>query len=142
MFKKLSFIAVCLTFFTTANALAADAPMSVDGATTVDVKQAEALFNDDGVIIIDPRKQSDFDTAHIPGAIHLDIKGKSTNLTEKSLNEATDGDKAAKIMFYCNGPSCPRSADACVKAAGWGFSNLYYFRDGLPAWEAAGLPVE
>ncbi|WP_135081706.1 rhodanese-like domain-containing protein [Terasakiella sp. SH-1] len=125
-----------------APALAAEAPMTVEGAVTVDVAKAEELFNDDAVVFVDPRKKSDFDRAHIPGAVHLDIKGKSTNMTEASLSEAVGGDKTTKIVFYCNGPSCPRSANSCVKAKAWGFSNLFYFRDGIPAWEAAGLPVE
>jgi len=138
----ISYMFVAIAYFVTVPAFAGDAPMSVDGAKTVDVKEAEALFDDDSVVFIDPRKQSDFDRSHIPGSIHLDIKGKSTNLSEATLSEAVGGDKATKVVFYCNGPSCPRSANGCVKAKGWGYTNLFYFRDGLPAWEAAGLPVE
>lgn len=142
MRKLFSCLIIATAFLFSSQLMAADAPMTVDGAKTIDVTEAEALFNDDSVVFIDPRKESDFNRSHIPGAIHLDIKGKSTNLSETTLSEATEGDKATKIVFYCNGPSCPRSANSCVKAAGWGFTNLYYFRDGLPAWEAAGLPVE
>jgi hypothetical protein len=42
----------------------------------------------------------------------------------------------------------PRMADfaiwvtACEKALGWGYGQVYYFRDGYPAWKTAGLPVE
>ena len=142
MKKILMPLSILFAFLFVTGVQAADAPMDVDGATRVDVKQAEALFNDEAVIFIDPRKQSDFERGHIPGAIHLDIKSKTTSLTEASLGEAVGGDKATKIVFYCNGPSCPRSAKGCVMAAEWGYSNLFYFRDGMPAWEAAGLPVE
>jgi rhodanese-related sulfurtransferase len=35
-----------------------------------------------------------------------------------------------------------RSSDATKLAVGWGFSKVYYYRDGFPAWKAAGNPVE
>jgi len=121
-------------------ASAEKAPMTVDGATTVDVKQAEALFND-GAAFVDPRGQSDYDRGHIPGAFHLDVAGKSTVLSEDSLAKAIGG-KDAKVVFYCNGVNCMRSPEACAKAVGWGFKNVYFFRTGFPAWKDAGLPVE
>lgn len=122
------------------DAMAEKAPLTVDGATTVDVKMAEALFND-GALFVDPRKKADFDRGHIPGAVHLDLAGKSTNLTEADLLKAA-GSKDAKMVFYCNGINCMRSPDACVKAVGWGFKNVFFFRVGFPAWKEAGLPVE
>jgi rhodanese-related sulfurtransferase len=39
------------------------------------------------------------------------------------------------------GPRCLRSSKACVKAVGWGFEKVYYLREGLPGWKAAGYPV-
>jgi len=47
-----------------------------------------------------------------------------------------------KIVIYCNGASCLRSSKACVKAVEWGYKKVYYYRDGFPAWKAAGHPVE
>ncbi len=116
-------------------------PETVAGATTVDTAGAKKLF-DDGALFVDPRKDSDFKAGRILEAVHLDIAGKSTVLDEASLLKAASGDKAAPIVFYCNGIACLRSADAATMAAGWGFSNLYYYRDGYPAWKDAGLPIE
>lgn len=111
-------------------------PHTVDGATTVTAEQAADLF-DAGVVFVDVRKPSDFEAGRIPGAIHLDLE---SDFSEASLSEHIG--KADKVVIYCNGESCLRSSEACGQAVDWGFSEVYYFRDGYPAWEAAGLPVE
>ena len=115
---------------------AAESPLSVDGAETVTTEQARALF-DQEVAFVDVRKDTDWDAGRIPGAIHLDIKGA---YTEDSL--AAEVQKDETVVIYCNGSSCLRSSDASRMAIGWGFSNVKYYRDGFPAWKAAGNPVE
>lgn len=114
----------------------AESPLSVDGATTVDVNKARELFEQE-VAFVDVRKNSDWDAGRIPGAIHLDIKSA---LSAESLAEEVA--KSEPVVMYCNGASCLRSSQASGKAVGWGWTQVYYFRDGFPAWQAAGNPVE
>ena len=111
-------------------------PQSIDGAVTVDTAEAKAMF-DREVAFVDVRKDSDWDAGRIPGAIHLDIKSK---FSEESL--AGEIEKGESVVIYCNGASCMRSSDASAMAVGWGFSRVHYYRDGFPAWKAAGNPVE
>lgn len=126
-------ISSCLTL----PALAAEvSPEQVSGTVTVDTAAARALF-DQQVAFVDVRKDSDWDAGRIPGAIHLDLKGK---FTEQSLS--TEVKKEEPIVIYCNGSSCLRSSEASAMAAGWGFGKVHYYRDGFPAWKAAGNPVE
>ena len=113
-----------------------DQPLTIDGATTVTAAEAKALF-DDGAIFVDPRGGADFDAGRIPEAYHLDI---NSDLTETALAEIAIKDDP--LVFYCNGPKCGRSGAACAKAVEWGYTNVYYFRDGMPGWMAAGYPVE
>ncbi len=116
--------------------LAAVSPITVNGAVTVTAEQAAELF-DQGVVFVDVRKGSDFDAGRIPGAIHLDIKS--------AYNEAALEGVVAKgepVVIYCNGESCMRSSEASALAVEWGFSQVHYLRDGYPAWEAAGFPIE
>ena len=118
-------------------ALAAEvSPMQVDGAVTVDTAAAKALF-DQQVAFVDVRKDSDWDAGRIPGAIHLDIKGK---YTADALGAEVQKDEP--VVVYCNGESCMRSSDAAKMAVNWGFGKVHYYRDGFPAWKAAGNPVE
>lgn len=111
-------------------------PMQVDGAVTVDTAAAKALF-DQQIAFVDVRKDSDWDAGRIPGAIHLDIKGK---YTADALGAEVQ--KNEPVVVYCNGESCLRSSDAAKMAVNWGFGKVHYYRDGFPAWKAAGNPVE
>jgi len=115
---------------------AAEAPISVDGAKTINATKAKQLF-DDGVLFIDPRRDSDFSAGRIPDAIPLELKAV---FNQESL--ASEAKKSDAIVFYCNGPQCDRSAVCAEKAISWGYSDVYYFRDGFPAWKLAGYPVE
>ena len=113
-----------------------EAPLQVEGATTVGVDEAKALF-DQGVLFIDPRGDADFDAGRIPGAVHLPLSGV---LSESSLAEVASKDEP--LVFYCNGIKCGLSGESCAKAVAWGYTNVHYFREGFPGWEAAGLPIE
>ena len=110
--------------------------MQVDGAVTIDTTKARALFEQE-VLFVDVRKDSDFEAGRIPGAVHIELKKK---FNEQSLSAELQKDES--VVFYCNGHSCMRSSDATKLAVGWGFSKVHYYRDGFPAWKAAGNPVE
>lgn len=136
MNKVLSF--VLLTFFLNSPLWAGDvSPMTVAGATTVTTAEAKALF-DSEALFVDVRKDSDWDAGRIPGAVHLD--NKKGVFTEASLSAEISKDE--KVVIYCNGEKCPRSAKGCKQAVSWGFTNVFYYRDGMPAWKSAGYPVE
>lgn len=123
-------------FMFAAQPMAQESPVVVDGAKTVSTTEAKALF-DKGVKFVDVRKNSDWDAGRIPGAAHIESKKK---LTMASLTDAVAKD--VEVVFYCNGALCMRSSKASIKAVSWGYSKVYYYRDGFPAWEDAGLPVE
>ncbi len=131
-------LAVILGFTVIASVQSAGkvSPMSIDGAKTVTATEAKALF-DKGSIFLDVRSDKDWGAGRIPDAIHIELK--------KKLNEASMGKEIKKndaVVIYCNGESCMRSSKASAKAVGWGYSKVYYFRDGFPAWKTAGYPVE
>ncbi len=111
-------------------------PEAVAGATTVDTAKAKELF-DRGVVFVDVRSNKDWDAGRIPGAEHLELK---SNYSEASLSGVAGKDK--EVVLYCNGHKCLRSAEASEMAAAWGFKKIYYYRDGFPAWQGAGYPVE
>jgi rhodanese-related sulfurtransferase len=114
----------------------AESPLAIEGAETIDTDTARSLF-DQEVAFVDVRKDSDWDAGRVPGAIHLDIKSA---YSEDSLVSEVKKDET--VVIYCNGASCMRSSDASKMAVNWGFSNVKYYRDGFPAWKAAGNPVE
>ncbi len=135
-YLALSSFFLILAITGTANAGNKLSPTSVDGATTVDTAKAKALF-DQGVIFIDVRKDKDWNAGRIPDAVHIELKKV---LSEKTLSKEVKQNQ--EVVMYCNGEKCMRSSKASTKAVAWGFSKVYYYRDGFPAWKAAGNPVE
>lgn len=119
-----------------ASAAAPVSPQVVTGATTVDAQAARVLF-DRGAAFIDTRIDADWEAGRIPGAVHLELK---SNFTDGALRRLFRTD--AELVIYCNGESCLRSAEAAAKALNWGFTKVFYFRDGYPAWKAASHPLE
>jgi rhodanese-related sulfurtransferase len=111
-------------------------PLSVDGATTVDAAAAKQLFDREAAFV-DLRKENVWNSGRVPGAVWLDFQN---GFTQEALLAEVDKDEA--IVFYCSGVRCPRSAQAATKALAWGYSSVYYFRDGFPAWKQAGYPIE
>ena len=111
-------------------------PVKVAGATTVSTEEAKKLF-DAGVTFVDVRKDSDWEAGRIPGAYHIEMKNV---FSETELGNVVSKDQ--EVVIYCNGESCMRSSQASEKAVSWGFAKVYYYRDGFPAWDADGNPVE
>jgi rhodanese-related sulfurtransferase len=109
---------------------------TVAGATTVDNAAAKQLF-DQGAVFVDLRKANAWDAGRVPGAVHLDFKDQ---FSKESLEKTAK--KSDAVVFYCSGVKCPRSSAACEQALSWGYSKVYYYREGFPGWQKAGYPVE
>ena len=132
------FLSVILLLAVSISANAADkvSPVTIDGATSVDATQSKDLF-DKGALFLDVRSNKDWDAGRIPDAVHIELKKK---FNEQSMSSEVK--KGEPVVIYCNGPGCLRSSKAAAMAVGWGFTKVYYFRDGYPAWKSAGYPTE
>ena len=111
-------------------------PTEIAGATTIDAAAAKTML-DRGVPFVDVRSDEDWSLGYIPGAVHLD---SDDAFGEESLIAVASKDQA--VVIYCMGPRCLRSSQASAKAVSWGFTRVRYFREGFPAWTAAGYPFE
>jgi TolB-like protein/rhodanese-related sulfurtransferase len=108
----------------------------VDGATHIDVDKAKEL-SDLGVVFVDVRDRGSFARGHVPGAHHLDL---NLDFTEENLSELVGKDDV--VVLYCLGEECTWSAYAAAKAITWGFTRVYRFPGGFPAWKGAGHKVD
>jgi adenylate cyclase len=108
----------------------------VEGATKIDAAKAKALHVR-GVVFVDVRDAGEFDRGHIPSAANLNM---STGLSKENLSQLVGKDD--EVVFSCFGKYCPRATYACAKAMLWGYTRVYYFAGGFPAWKDAGYPVE
>ncbi len=85
------------------------------------------------VVLLDVRPAAEFRTAHLPAARSLPLAELRTRLRELPRDR--------EIVAYCRGPFCVM-ADAAVKLLLQQGYSARKLAEGVPEWQAAGLPVE
>ena len=99
---------------------------SSSGYTQIDQETAkEMMARDDGHVIVDVRRQDEYDAGHIPGAVLI----PNETITDTPPSELPDPDQI--ILIYCR--SGNRSKQAAQKLADMGYSNVYEF-GGIQDW--------
>lgn len=92
----------------------------------IDQQTAKAMMEkDDGHVIVDVRRQDEYDAGHIPGAILIPNES-----IDRSRPEALP-DLDRIILIYCR--SGNRSKQAAQKLFDMGYTNLYEF-GGITDW--------
>lgn len=99
---------------------------SVDVQTTYDVSQNE------NVLLIDVREQSEYDEKHIPNITLIPMSEIESRLDEIPTDK--------EIIVTCR--SGNRSSQVTDFLRQNGFDNVHNMEGGIVAWEAAGFPVE
>ncbi|WP_330370839.1 cyclophilin-like fold protein [Butyrivibrio proteoclasticus] len=112
----------------------ADGPTSVflaskndkDSYTQIDQETAKLMMDlNDGHVIIDVRRQDEYDEGHIPGAICI----PNESITDSMPSELPDLEQI--ILVYCR--SGRRSKEAAQKLFDMGYTNVYEF-GGIIDW--------
>ena len=84
-------------------------------------------------VLIDVRPEAEYRTAHLPGARSLPLPELEARLRELPRDK--------DIVTYCRGPFCVMS-DAAVKLLVQRGLRARKIAEGVPEWQAAGLPLE
>ena len=119
---------LCLTGCKTTNNPESDkvSPTKIYGYTQISQDEAkEMMARDDGHIIVDVRRQDEYDAGHIPGAIII----PNEDIDTARPKELPDLDQI--ILIYCR--SGRRSKEASEKLAKMGYTNIYEF-GGIITW--------
>ena len=138
----------------------APVPATVTGASAIDTVEAETLWREHRALFVDvlpaPRRPEKLPAdalwkplprRDIPGSLWLPDVGRGALSTEfeayfrENLERVTKGDKAAPLVIYCLA-DCWMSWNATKRAFSYGYTRLYWYRDGTTGWEAAALPTE
>ena len=90
-------------------------------------KAKEMMAEDDGHVIVDVRRQDEYDAGHIPEAVLIPNESIGTEPPEG----LPDFDQI--ILIYCR--SGNRSKQAAQKLADMGFTNVYEF-GGISTWDS------
>jgi ABC-type phosphate/phosphonate transport system substrate-binding protein/rhodanese-related sulfurtransferase len=121
-------------------------PEVLPGATIPTAEQVKKLMAE-GAPLFDVRPQAQYREAHIPGAVNVPYQMNSPK--EVEYDDGVDAfdltklpkDKNAPMIFQCNGAECWYSYKAARYMVKRGYTKIYWFRTGLPAWKASGYPV-
>ena len=103
-----------------------DGPGMINKYRHISQEQAkEMMEKDDGHVIVDVRRQDEYDAGHIPGAILI----PNESIGKEKPEELPDLDQI--ILIYCR--SGNRSKQAAEKLFNIGYTNLFEF-GGIQDW--------
>ena len=138
----------------------APVPTTVAGGQAIATDEAHRLWRDKQAVFVDvlpaPRRPEGLRPdalwkplphRDIPGSLWLPDVGRGAlsdaldAYFRAGLARASGGNKSAPIVLYCQA-SCWMSWNATKRAAAYGYTRLYWYRDGTTGWEAASLPTE
>ena len=125
---------------TTPRATVAPLPVipDVPGPLTIELATFKHLYDAGRVLVVDARERSQYEYAHLAGAVSLPFDGV---LAEREKVRQLDAGGRAFVV-YCSGGTCELSMDLAKVLVESGKRKVLVFEGGYPAWEAAGYPVE
>ncbi len=101
--------------------------------TNIEAVKKMVEDNDD-VVIIDVREESEWEQGHLPNAIHL-----SKGVIERDIEKAVY-DRNQKLVLYCGGGF--RSALAADNLQKMGYTKVLSMDGGFTAWKESGFSIE
>ena len=122
--KRLAFILIAAVILLTGCSIGGTG----NSASYHQITQEEAkemMTKNDGHIIVDVRRQDEYDEGHIPGAVLI----PNESITDKQPEQLPDLNQV--ILIYCR--SGRRSKEASQKLADMGYTNIYEF-GGINTW--------
>ena len=122
--KRLAFILIAAVILLTGCSIGGTG----NSASYHQIAQEEAkemMTKNDGHVIVDVRRQDEYDEGHIPGAVLI----PNESITDTQPEQLPDLNQV--ILIYCR--SGRRSKEASQKLADMGYTNIYEF-GGINTW--------
>ena len=125
-----------------------DAILGESGQRTVEVSTSELkrILAERSAVVLDARPHLEYAISHIPGALNVAAKpGVAPSMYISDVAEVSrlvEGNKAARLVLYCNGLHCGKSKRLAEELLAAGFSNVRRYQLGIPVWRALGGVTE
>lgn len=106
------------------------------GPDEITVRDALALEKQGRVLWLDARRRSEFDKAHIPGAMLLNLYEWEDLVTPVVMSLSENMERT--IVIYCDAKKCEASRELRGKllTSGLGDLDIRVLHGGWPAWQA------
>ena len=101
------------------------------------LEQTKKLF-DEGTTFIDARLAREYAAEHIRFALHLDSNELGSPEAATVLAKLPP---TQRLVIYCGGGDCHASHNLAIFLQQAGYTSLHIFKDGIPAWKAAGYEI-
>jgi rhodanese-related sulfurtransferase len=95
--------------------------------------RATQLINRQNAVLLDLRESKDYETGHVPNALHIPLSQLASRRGE--LSKLT----SRPLIAYCDRGSRSRNAGSALTKLG--FAEVYTLHGGVRAWTDAGLPI-
>jgi hydroxyacylglutathione hydrolase len=107
-------------------------PVEAGGRLTIDeLREGLARGGSDSPLVVDVRQVTEFASGHVPGSVHLAAGSLPDRL------ESLPRDRP--IATICASGYRASVAASLLRQAG--FTDVAWVAEGVPSWEAAGLPI-
>jgi len=123
----------------------APTPTAVPGAQTVTTEGLAAAMSQGMQLVLIDVLGGDYS---LPNALVVPELANPGNLNDRIqqqatqwLGQVTQGKTDAPVVIYCSGPECWLSYNAVLRTVAAGYTNVYWYRGGLEAWQMAGLQL-
>ena len=98
----------------------------------VDVGEARDLIAEKaGLVILDVRTVSEFESGHLEGAINIPVEVLSSHLSGLNQND--------ELLVYCRTGNRSTTAVGILRENG--YDRIYHMDGGIVAWGSAGFPT-
>lgn len=140
----LTFLAITATARAQDRASIFEAALDESDAPTPQVTTEELIqiLADGSATVFDVRPSLEYSISHIPGALNVGPKpGQPISLYTADvadIGSLVNGDHAAPIVLYCNGPFCGKSKRVAADLIAAGYENVRRYQLGMPVWRALG----
>ena len=118
-------------------------PTTVPGARTIRTPDVPALLAERKPVVID----TDWGASSIPGAVGLIGSGASGSFSDavqdrlrRKMQELTGGDVSRPVMTLAWNAERFNGRNLALRLVALGYIEIYWYRGGNEAWQAAGLP--
>lgn len=103
-----------------------------EGLEPLDASGLHQRMKEKEVVVLDVRPGDEYAQGHVPGAVSIPLDQLARRLEELPRDR--------EIVAYCRGPYCLMAAEAARTLRSRSL-RVRRMEDGMPEWEALGLPV-
>jgi rhodanese-related sulfurtransferase len=110
----------------------------LDQPIEVKLANVKKFFDAGAAVFVDAREHGEYVEGHIAGALSVPF-----DEAVRKPELLTPFKRAGKpLILYCSGGDCELSEDLAKNMLAEGIRKVLVFTEGMPAWKAAGYPVE